>query len=108
LNKARQWIETRQRWKRLLDDGLAEQLARRREELRSELDQRLRHLEDCLGKLPERHRALVVGYYHHRNGIGHLAEASHRTVAATYKTLQRVRQALQVCIEDAAGKEEFA
>jgi len=46
LNKARQWIERRQRWQALLEGGLAEELALRREELRPELDARLKHLED--------------------------------------------------------------
>ena len=53
LNKARQWVERRHRWKRLLDEGLAEQLLRRREELRPEVDQRLTHLDECLRKLPQ-------------------------------------------------------
>src|SRR5512137_113821 len=34
LNKARQWIDRRQRWQALLSDGLAEELAHRRDELR--------------------------------------------------------------------------
>src|SRR6187455_1637594 len=50
LNKTRQWLERRQRWQSLLERGLAEELAQRREELRPELDSRLRHLEGCLGK----------------------------------------------------------
>src|ERR1035438_7427681 len=33
LNKARQWMERRQKWQILLADGLAEGLARRREDL---------------------------------------------------------------------------
>src|SRR5512147_2164035 len=37
LNKTRQWIERRQRWQALLENGLAEELVRRREDLRSEL-----------------------------------------------------------------------
>ena len=102
LNKARQWIERRQRWQALLECGLAEELAQRREELRPELECRLKHLEGCLGKLPEDQRSLVEGYYYRRKGIEKLAEDSRRTVAATYKTLQRVRRALQVCIENAA------
>src|SRR3954451_8039077 len=44
LNKTRQWIERRQRWQALLENGLAEELAQRREELRPELDRRLGHL----------------------------------------------------------------
>src|SRR3954468_19249234 len=45
LNKAKQWMERRQRWQALLEHGLGEELAQRREELRPELENRLRHLE---------------------------------------------------------------
>jgi RNA polymerase sigma-70 factor, ECF subfamily len=102
LNKARQWIERRQRWQALLQGGLAEELAQRREELRPELEVRLKHLEGCVGKLPEDQRSLVEGYYYHRTGIEKVAESSGRTVEATYKALQRIRTALQLCIENAA------
>jgi RNA polymerase sigma-70 factor (ECF subfamily) len=108
LNKTRQWIERRRRWQALLEGGLAEELALRREELRPELDARLKHLEGCLSKLPEEQRSLVEGYYYRRDGIEKLAENSGRTVAATYKTLQRVRQALQLCIENATKPEGMA
>lgn len=102
LNKTRQWIERRQRWQALLDHGLADELARRREELRPEIEARLKHLEGCLNKLPAVQRAMVEGYYYRREGVEKLAEDSGRTVAATYKTLQRIREALQLCIENAA------
>jgi RNA polymerase sigma-70 factor, ECF subfamily len=105
LNKAKQWIERRQRWQALLEGGLAEELAQRREELRPELEVRLKHLEGCLNRLPEEQRTLIEGYYYRRDSIEKLAEALSRTVAATYKTLQRVRQALQGCIENAAKPE---
>lgn len=108
LNKARQWIGRRQRWQALLERGLAEELAQRREELRPELETRLKHLESCLGKLPEAQRSLVEGYYYRRDGIDKLADDSGRTTAATYKTLQRIRQVLQVCIENAAKPEGAA
>ena len=104
-NKARQWIERRQRWQALLEGGLAEELAQRREELRPELEYRLNHLEGCLGKLPEDQRSLVEGYYYHRTSIEQLSEGSGRTVAATYKALQRIRQALLVCVEQATKVE---
>jgi len=105
LNKTRQWIERRQRWQALLEGGLAEELARRRDELRPEMETRLKHLEGCLNKLPEERRSLVEGYYYRRDGIEKLAGNSGRTVAATYKILQRVRLSLQVCIENAASPE---
>lgn len=105
LNKARQWMERRQRWQTLLTGGLAEELARRREELRPELEWRLACLEDCLRKLPEDQRALIEGYYYRRTGIEALAAASRRTVEATYKTLQRIRYVLQRCVASAAAQE---
>ena len=105
LNKAKQWIERRQRWQALLEGGLAEELAQRRDALRPELEVRLKHLEGCLNKLPKEQRSLVEGYYYRRDTIEKLSVASSRTVAATYKTLQRVRQALQSCIEDATKPE---
>lgn len=107
LNKTRQWIERKQRWQALLEGGLAEELAQRREELRPEFDLRLGHLEKCLGKLPGEQLSLVEGYYYRRDGMEKLATNSGRTVAATYKMLQRVRLALQACIEN-AGKPEGA
>ena len=105
LNKARQWIERKQRWQTLLKAGLAEELALRREELKPELDLRLGHLERCLVKLPEEQLSLVEGYYYRRDDIEELATNSGRTVAATYKMLQRVRVALQACIEKASTPE---
>jgi RNA polymerase sigma-70 factor (ECF subfamily) len=105
LNKTRQWLERRQRWQALLEKGLAEELAHRREELRPELDLRLKHLEGCLGKLPAEQFTLIEGYYYRRDEIEKLATHSGRTVAATYKMLQRVRQTLQACIETAAKPE---
>jgi RNA polymerase sigma-70 factor (ECF subfamily) len=102
LNKTKQWIERRQRWQALLEGGLAEELVQRREELRPEIETRLKHLESCLNKLPAEQRSMVEGYYYRRDGIAKLAEETGRTVAAAYKTLQRIRQALQTCIENAA------
>ena len=108
LNKARQWIERRQRWQALLEGGLAEELAHRREELRPELECRMKHLEGCLGKLAEDQRSLVEGYYYDRTSIEQLSEGSGRTVAATYKALQRIRQALLLCVKQATNVEGTA
>lgn len=105
LNKTKQWVERRQRWQSLLAEGLAEELAQRRQELLPEIENRLNHLEKCVQKLPTEQRALVEGYYFRRDTIEKLAADSTRTVAATYKTLQRVRLSLQSCIEAAAKPE---
>lgn len=80
-------------------------MARRREELQPLVERRLRHLENCLEKLPSPQRSLIHGYYYERSAIDGLAEKSGRTVAATYKMLQRVRHALEVCVERFAQAE---
>lgn len=102
LNKTRQWVERRQRWQALLAGGLVDELAQRRDELRPEIEMRLKHLERCLTKLPAEQRLLVESYYYRRDSVEKLAEKTGRTVAAAYKTLQRVRHALQACIENEA------
>jgi RNA polymerase sigma-70 factor (ECF subfamily) len=108
LNKARQWIERRQRWQLLLERGIAEELEARRQELRPELERRLVHLEKCLSTLPDEQRVLVEGYYYHRTSVEDLAQHSGRTVAGTYKALQRIRHSLQFCIEGASLPEGTA
>jgi len=99
LNKTRQWIERRQRWQALLDHGLGEELEQRRQEMLPDFEMRLKHLEGCLGKLPEEQRLLVEGYYYERTSVDKLAQRSGRSEAATYKMLQRIRHALQICVE---------
>ena len=108
LNKARQWMERRQKWQALLAGGLAEELAQRREALAPELERRLIHLQGCVARLPEEQRAVVEGYYYRRLGIEALAAESGRSVEATYKCLQRIRQALKQCVERAAQLAESA
>ena len=105
LNKVKQWMDRRKKWQILLANGLAEELAVRREKLQPKLENRLRRLEGCLEKLPDDQRSIVEGYYYHRDDIENLAEKSGRTVAATYKMLQRIRKNLQLCIEISAQPE---
>lgn len=105
LNKARQLMERRQRWQALLEKGLAEELAQRREELQPEIEHRLRHLESCVHRLPQAQRALLEGYYYERASIEQLAMRFGRTTAATYKMLQRIRHNLQLYMQEKAGAE---
>lgn len=105
LNVAKQWMSRRQRWKALLEGGLAEELALRRLQLQSEFDGRLLHLDQCLDKLPTDQRALVDGYYFRQIGVDAVAQQAQRTSDAVYKALQRVRRQLRECIERSLGEE---
>ena len=105
LNVTRQWMTRRQRWKALLEAGLAEKLALRREQLRSEFDERLLHLDECLQKLPEDQQSLIDGYYFRQLDVDTVAQQAQRTTEAVYKALQRVRRQLRECIERSLGEE---
>jgi len=99
VNLARQWATRQARWKAVLDGGLADELVRRRQELRPEMDARFRHLSSCLNKLPHEQRQLIEGYYQRRTPIEALAGDAERTVEAVYKSLQRIRAILRACVE---------
>lgn len=57
------------------------------------------HLATCLGKLNEKPRRLVQGYYHEGHTPEILSQRENRSVEAIYKTIQRARRNLQACIE---------
>ncbi len=64
-----------------------------------------RHLATCLGKLTDKQRRLVQGYYHENRSPQWLSEREGRTVEAVYKAIQRARRDLQTCIERQMRKE---
>jgi len=105
LNISKQWLARQKRWQAILRDNLADQLVGRRMELDAHIDHRLRHLHGCLEKLPAPQRQLVDGYYSRRIGVDELAAETRRSAEAVYKALQRIRHALQKCIEQAVLKE---
>jgi RNA polymerase sigma-70 factor (ECF subfamily) len=102
VNITHQWVARRQRWQSLLDRGLAEELTRRRVEMRPQFETRLRHLDGCLEKLAPEQRAIVEAYYFRRKDVAVIAAESQRSVDAVYKLLQGIRSMLRHCIEGAA------
>lgn len=100
LNEARMFLRSEgRRRRRFLQDDLVALLEDRRIEIAADLDDRRRHLRDCLDRLPADQRGLIRGYYFDEETIAGLAARLGRTVDAVYKSLQRVRHALQQCIE---------
>lgn len=98
LNEARMFLRTDGRRRRLRDD-VASLLEARRVEIAPQLDARRGHLRDCLDRLPADQRRVIRGYYFDDEAIPMLAARLGRTADAVYKSLQRIRQALQQCIE---------
>jgi RNA polymerase sigma-70 factor (ECF subfamily) len=102
INIVKQWVAGQKRWQSLLEPGLAEELVKRREQLRPQFENRLRHLDECMEKLPAQQRAIVEAYYFRRQSVDLIAAETRRSVDAVYKTLQRIRWMLRQCIEQAA------
>ena len=82
----------------LLDDDLAEQLAAECEAEPEELANRLRALENCLSRLPEKERALIDCRYFSDSNLDEYAEQSGRTADSLRVSLFRLRAALKKCI----------
>ncbi len=99
LNTVKQWAGSRQKWRTLLENGLAETIAARRESLLPEMNQRMEQLHHCLEKLPPPQHQVVQQYYFQRQNIETIARQSGRSVEAIYKSLQRIRALLRRCIE---------
>jgi RNA polymerase sigma-70 factor (ECF subfamily) len=102
INVVKQWAASRQRWKSVAIDGIAEELAGRRSALQPQFEERLLHLGDCLGKLPVEQREIVEAYYWKRSAVDVIAANTQKSVEAIYKLLQRSRALLRECIEQAA------
>jgi RNA polymerase sigma-70 factor (ECF subfamily) len=108
LLEAQEFLRKQQRWRAFVEGGLAEELARRRQELDPEFGRRFHHLEECVRKLPGYQRDLIEGYYYRRAAVDELAAVVGRSVEAVYKSLQRIRRTLLECVTQAMQAEELA
>ena len=99
LNKIRHHWRREQRKQKLFEADTLEFLAARRAERADELDYRRDHLKDCPGKIPDKSRAIITGYYFREQTVEQLSDQTGRTVEAIYKALQRIRKGLLKCIE---------
>jgi len=98
---AKRWLASKRRWSSVLSEGLVERIADRREAVLPGMQERLRHLDACLEKLPAAQRVMIDGYYFRRLPVESVATDAGRSIDAVYKALQRIRQALQDCVERA-------
>ena len=86
------------RSKLLFDDSLLENVADTATQLSDEVDRRHRHLRDCLALLRPRDREMILTRYGAKGTVAQAAQIAQRTLAATYKSLNRVRRGLSDCI----------
>lgn len=81
-----------------LDDDLLEELAERGEQRPEELEQRLRSLDKCLGKLQGKERQLIEHRYFSGATLESFSAACGRPVDSLRVSLFRIRAALRQCI----------
>jgi RNA polymerase sigma-70 factor (ECF subfamily) len=92
----------------VLSNELVESIAVRAGELAPHLDQRRKALDECLKRLEERDRRMIMARYEPGGSVDRAAKACGRSLQATYKALYRIRKALFDCVslrvaEEGAG-----
>ena len=98
LNKVRHHWRREKRKQQFFAEDTMQYLAVRRVELADALDYRRDFLKECLGRMPDHAKSIVVGYYFREKTVEELSEETGRTVEAIYKALQRIRRGLCDCI----------
>lgn len=56
-------------------------------------------LRDCIGKLPDRSRALLVLRYERGLKLGEMAREERKSLDAVHKLLSRIRETLEECLK---------
>jgi RNA polymerase sigma-70 factor (ECF subfamily) len=83
----------------MLDEDLAEQLAEHTAALPNDLDERLRALNRCLGRLDENERELIEHRYFSKLTLEGFSARCGRPVESLRVSLFRIRAALRKCIK---------
>ncbi len=86
-----------------LEAEFIEAVAGEIEQRADQLDARAEALQNCLRKLPEAHRKIVVWRYYEDCGVEEIAAKSERTVEAVYRLLSRIRGVLNDCVSRETG-----
>ena len=94
------------RSKVVFDERVVEVLNDTANELINEEDERHEALANCLQKLKDRDRQMIKIRYEPDGGVEEAAKVSNRSLAATYKALYRVKDALFQCINNQTSKSE--
>ena len=105
-NLVRNHLRRHRREKVYLSDGVLEKLSEARHAATQRIEQKLRHLTDCLGRLPAEQRELLELCYLGTEPIKTIAGNRRIEPSALYKRLDRIRWTLMECMDEFAGEEE--
>lgn len=87
-------------------DVVLAQLAEQRVISSEKSNQRREFLLDCIAKLTEGQRTLLLSTYDDKKTIRQLADESERSPQTLYNRLNRIRRTLFECVEAAMGRQE--
>lgn len=93
------FVRSRGRRRRYFSDGLNLLLIETHEELAAEADDRRDALAECIEKLHERDRELILECYGETDGVQAAADRRSRSTHSVYNSLRRIRQTLFECIQ---------
>ncbi len=96
-NETLAWLRDKARDRLVLGDDVLNTVARESSQIENQLSAQREALEDCLEKLPNEHRTLVLAAYAPDVRIQDVANQSGRTVAGFYQWLHRMRVRLLQC-----------
>lgn len=89
------------------DDALIDRIADAAEQRSSLVEARREALGDCLAKLTEDQRAMIVARYTESKSPTEIAQSCDRPVGSIRQTLYRIRLALAECIDNTLAEEEI-
>lgn len=107
-NKVLMHLRRRARDRHIFDEELVSQLADRQDALTQRHALQREALEQCLQKLPQDQRDMVLNAYTKDTRIHAMAQSREETAMALYKKLHRIRQVLLECVQRTLSREEMA
>ncbi len=99
------WLRDRGRDRLVLDEEVASKISQETTTEEPRLALQRSALEDCMNKVPDDQRALLMQAYQPGANIQQVAQQSGRTVAGFYQWLHRMRRLLLDCIRRAMSQE---
>jgi RNA polymerase sigma-70 factor, ECF subfamily len=106
--KVLQHLQRRKRDRHVFGEALVQQLAERNAELEERHSTQREALEQCLEKLPQMKRDLVINAYTKGTRMDDLAAQRGETAMSLYKKLHRIRQMLLECVQRTLSQEQTA
>ncbi len=99
--EAKKYCRTKARDAHVFDPDLLDLLARHQDEsVEPDLQQEQAVLEECLSRVADSQRKLVLAPYRRHGYLTELAEKTGRTRNSLYKQIRRIRAKLEQCVQE--------